>query len=104
MVNSCLSFFLVLSVPAMSDIIMRKNLLILATAYARARKLSMSTVSAQIHGRQDFFDKYREGKVSTRVSHYWRMVDEFRTKWPPDLEWPETQPIGNLGTKVYDAA
>ena len=87
----------------MSDQIMRDNLLTLAGAFARARGWSMSTVSKKIHGKQDFFDLYQVGKTSTRVSHYWMMVDKFREMWPPGTPWPRTVPIGKLGKEVSNA-
>ncbi len=82
--------------------IMRTNLVRLAKAFAKARGLSMATVSKKIHGKSDFFEQYEAKRQTTRINHYWMMVNKFRAIWPPDVKWPDTLPITELG-KTMDA-
>ena len=79
---------------------MRNNLRALAWAYARATKHSLATVSKDIHGSSQFFDKYFSGEGSTRIDTYFLMVNKFRARWPEGLDWPETEPISRLGKKL----
>jgi hypothetical protein len=79
---------------------MRDNLRAIAWAYARENQLSLTTVSKQVHGSGEFFEKYFQGMVSTRVDTYFTMVNRFRARWPKGLPWPATQPVGKLGRKL----
>jgi hypothetical protein len=84
----------------MSEQIMRENLTALAKKFAKARGLSLSTISKKIHGKSDFFEEYSAGRQTTRINHYWLMVNRLRMLWPPGVEWPKTKPIEELGKTV----
>ncbi len=72
----------------------------LATVFADATGWSLATISKKIHGKSNFFEQYGAGKQTTRISHYYEMVDRFRAEWPTGTPWPQTQPIQKLGKKV----
>lgn len=85
--------------------IMRSNLLSLAQAYAVARgrpgkPLALTTVSKQIHGRDDFLAEYLAGRMSPTVRTYFVMVNRLRRRWPRGTKWPSTRSLRKLGKKV----
>lgn len=84
----------------MSEDTMRQNLLALAQTYAHAKRLALTTVSKQIHGRDDFLGKYLAGEMSPTVRTYFLMVNKLRRRWPPGTPWPSTRSIKKLGKKV----
>jgi len=86
----------------MSEQIMRQNLFVIAQAYSEATGLSMTTVSKKIHGNWDFFDGFLNGRLSTGVDTYFRMVNQFRANWPKNTPWPKTASIPKLGKKLDD--
>lgn len=86
----------------MIEDIMRNNLIALAQAYASHKKLSLATVSKDIHGNQAFLEQFYAGKCSTRLDTYDAMVNRLRLRWPKELAWPKTAPIPKLGKKVDD--
>jgi len=83
--------------------LMRANLIVLAQTYAQAKKLSLATVSKEIHGNQAFFAEYLAGKMSPTVRTYFLMIDKLRVKWPRGVKWPKTASIPKLGKKVERA-
>lgn len=90
--------------PAPSAEIMRQNLLVIAQTFATASRLSLTTVSKQIHGSGEFFAGYAAGEVSCGVDTYFAMVNRFRLRWPDLAEktpWPKTSPMGKLGKNVH---
>lgn len=84
----------------MSEDTMRQNLLVLAQTYASARGLALTTVSKQIHGRDDFLGQYLKGKMSPTVRTYYVMLNRLRSRWPRGTPWPATRSIKKLGKKV----
>lgn len=84
----------------MSEDIMRQNLLVLAQTYATARGLALTTVSKQIHGRDDFLGLYLKGKMAPTTRTYWIMVNRLRSRWPSGTRWPTTRSILKLGKRV----
>ena len=79
---------------------MRNNLRALAYAFARAKGLSLTTVSKEIHGSGPFFEKYFNGEGSTRIDTYFLLVNRFRARWPDGVEWPEIERPEKLGNKI----
>lgn len=72
----------------------RKNLLTIATVYAKARGWSLATVSKEVHGSSKFFDDFRKGNVSTTLAKMEQMLLEFgRLYREGGLSWPAMQPI-----------
>lgn len=85
---------------AMSDQIMRQNLLVLAQTFATANGWSLSTVSKKIHGNQAFLEKYLAGEISTQVKTYYVMINRLRKAWPKKTPWPKTVAIPKLGKNI----
>lgn len=79
---------------------MRQNLLVLAQTFATAKGLALTTVSKQIHGRDDFLALYLKGKMSPTVRTYFKMVNRMRARWPRGTSWPQTRSVLKLGKKV----
>jgi hypothetical protein len=71
----------------------RDNLLAIADAYARETGLSLSTISGQFYGRQQFFREFRTGKYSITDRKLEGVLKAFSAKWPAGLPWPKTAPI-----------
>lgn len=84
----------------MSEDTMRQNLLVLAQTYASARGLALTTVSKQIHGRDDFLALYLKGEMSPTLRTYFVMVNRLRSRWPRGTKWPLTRSVPKLGKKV----
>lgn len=84
----------------MSEDIMRQNLLALAQTYATAKGLALTTVSKQIHGRDDFLALYLKGQMSPTVRTYHIMVNRLRSRWPRGTPWPKTRSIKKLSKRV----
>ena len=66
----------------------RQYLLGIARSYAKAKKLSMTTVARRFHGMVTFFDDFEAGKCTVTLRKFDEMVHEFQFKWPDDIEWP----------------
>lgn len=84
----------------MSEDTMRQNLIALAQTYATAKGLAMTTVSKQIHGRDDFLAKYLAGEMSPTVRTYFVMLNRLRNRWPRGTPWPSTRSIKKVGKKT----
>ena len=84
----------------MSEETMRQNLLVLAQTYATAKGLALTTVSKQIHGRDDFLTLYLKGQMSPTVRTYHLVLNRLRSRWPRGTRWPQTRSIPKLGKKV----
>ena len=84
----------------MSEEIMRQNLLVLAQAYASAKKLALTTVSKEIHGRHEFLEEYLKGNMAPTTRTYFLMLNRLRSRWPRKTPWPTTSSIPKLGKKV----
>lgn len=72
-------------------------MMVLAATYGALEGLPLTTVSFRIYGKNDFFDRYRDGEVSPTIDNYFAMVEKFRERWPERGAWPELEPIPKLG-------
>jgi hypothetical protein len=84
----------------MSEETMRQNLLVLAQTFATAKGLALTTVSKQIHGRDDFLALYLKGEMSPTVRTYHVMLNRLRARWPRGTRWPTTRSIKKLSKRV----
>lgn len=71
----------------------RKNLLKIATAYAKAAKVSLKTVSSRAYGNPQFFDKLRSGEQSVSIKIVDELLEWFRANWPATGDWPFLPPL-----------
>lgn len=70
---------------------LRANLLALATAYGAAMKMEMATVAQRALGDWRFFQRLQESETASfTVRKYDAAVRWFASRWPDDLEWPES--------------
>lgn len=78
------------------------NLILIATAYAKATKITLTTVSKRFYGNNNFFEDLRRNRRSISIAKYEEMVDAFRGSWPDGAEWPLTRAviIPRPGTKI----
>lgn len=77
----------------MIDKTARANLLTIATAYAAATGLSLSTVSKRIHGKQRFLEDLRDGRCTVSLENLGNLVKRFSGQWPVGAKWPKTKPV-----------
>lgn len=66
----------------------RENLLAIATAYARARGLTIAQVSKKFYGKGSFLAELRKNKRSVSIDKFDELIDQFRDDWPPEVRWP----------------
>lgn len=71
----------------------RDNLLSVATAYALARNLSLTTVANEFYGSRNFFKEFDAGERSISLTKYDQMMQKFSDSWPPDTQWPRLRSI-----------
>ena len=69
--------------------LLRRNLLVLATAYAKHAGIKFSTVSRPIAGDRLFLDKLKARKCGFTIRTYDRAMKWFDAKWPADLTKPQ---------------
>lgn len=67
----------------------KETLLALASGYAKAEGLSMSTVSRRFHGNQAFLDDFKRGKCSVTLSKLDEMVLAITAAWPAGAKRPK---------------
>ena len=68
---------------------LRTNLLTLATAYASAMGMEMSTVAQRALGDWRFFQRLEEkDTASFTIRKYDAAVGWFSSHWPEGVEWP----------------
>jgi hypothetical protein len=74
----------------------RKALLAVAGSYAKARKLSLSTVSRDFYGHAGFFKNFAKRGVDGRtitVARMQTLLGQFADRWPEGLAWPQMPPV-----------
>ena len=76
-----------LAVDPIAPILIR-NLVVLGRAYAKAKKLKLSTVSDQCHGDGRVLDNLAKGKSGITLAKYDAMMRWFIDRWPEETEWP----------------
>lgn len=70
-----------------------KNLILIIRAYQKATGKSLSTISKQFYGRGDFFEKLQAGEHTISVDRISSLLDQIRSAWPKDTNWPMTRPV-----------
>lgn len=65
-----------------------EQLIDLAERYARAKSLSLSTVSQYAGGQGRLFERLKNGSEIT-FGRAQRLVQWFSDRWPEEAEWPE---------------
>ena len=68
--------------------LLRKNLLEIARAYAKAQKLPLSAVSRKTYGNSNFLEEYAKAKITLSADKASEMLDWFRDHWPDNARWP----------------
>lgn len=71
----------------------RKNLLMIARAYARSRRVSLNQVSKEVYGNVKFLEEFARKRQSVSLLKYDQMIQRFRSVWPEDVLWPACQAI-----------
>ncbi len=76
---------------------LQKDLIAIATAYAKATGLKMAQVSKKFYGNSAFFAEFKRGSRSISIHKFDEMVGQFQAKWPDGIGWPDTESglIGN---------
>lgn len=78
----------------MNDKIVLSNLFKIVKVFAKAKELSLSTISGRYYGNQAFLGDFRSGKIkSMTVRKIDEMLEKLSADWPEGVEWPETVPI-----------
>jgi hypothetical protein len=71
---------------------LRQNLLVVAKAYAKATKASMSQISYKFYGNATFFEQFKAGPPpdgrSISIDKMQEMLEAFDVEWPEGAEWP----------------
>lgn len=83
---------------------LRCNLLRVARAYARARDLSLTTVSKQFYGTTTFLADFEKGRGSVSIDKLDTMFQKFKDKWPRGARWPYMQPVYIAGKQAPRAS
>ena len=68
----------------------RENLLLIATAYAKAAGIKLSQASKKFYGNRSFFENFKRGKCSISIEKFDSMIDAFAESWPEGTPWPLT--------------
>lgn len=71
----------------------RRNLIRIATVYAKATGLTLSAVSRKFYGKAAFLADFKSGSQSITFSNMDRLLKAFRKNWPEGVEWPAMDPI-----------
>lgn len=69
----------------------RRDLTLIAKAFAKSNKLSLPTVSRKFYGKQSFFSAFERGVCSIALRKLGEMVNQFSEEWPSGEEWPQTE-------------
>ncbi len=72
---------------------MRANVLALAKAFAKHKKLSFPTLSVKVHGDPPFLDRLQDGEGTISARKYDQAIGWFFDNWPPDLSMPGIIPF-----------
>lgn len=84
--------------------ILRKNMMLLATAYATAQRRSLSTVAKRVVGDGKFFMEMQAGRAPAK---YDDVVGWFKANWPRGVPFPKlNEPWASRGkrTKIIPVA
>jgi hypothetical protein len=68
--------------------LLRKNLLEIARAYAKAEKMPISVVSRKTYGKSSFLQDYAKAEKTLSADKASEMLDWFRDHWPDKAAWP----------------
>lgn len=71
----------------------RDYLLAVATAYGKAEKLALSTVSRRFHGADHFLGAFERGEVTITLRKFDEMLASFSAAWPKGVKWPKAAAI-----------
>jgi hypothetical protein len=71
---------------------LKKNLLAIAAAYARATGATPGQMSFRFYGNTLFFDEFKRGKRSISLDKFDEMVAQFAAEWPDGAQWPDLPP------------
>lgn len=77
----------------MSEKLIVKNLMLIATTYAQAVDKSLTTVSKEFYGRGDFLVELENGKHTISIRRLDTLLADFREKWPKGAKWPQVSPV-----------
>ena len=73
---------------------LRENMLMLAKAYARGTKSTLSATSKKFYGNTTFFKQLgatgKNKRVSVSIDKYSEIIEQMRREWPPGVDWPVT--------------
>lgn len=78
--------------PAM-EVMLARRMLLVAKAFAEARKLALTSVGVYAANDRRFFVTLEAGKLDYRVRTYDRVMKYFRTNWPANGTWPPSIPV-----------
>lgn len=67
----------------------RDYLLAVATAFGKAQKISLETVSRRFHGNVYFLSEFADGKISITLRKFDEMLASFAEVWPKGVAWPK---------------
>ncbi len=74
--------------------VLRDNLLLLATTYAKAENTTLGMVSQRFYGNPDFFKDFGKRKRSVSVKKLDSMLVDFSEAWPDDkVAWPTLKSV-----------
>ena len=71
--------------------ICRENVVSLASAYAAAQNVKISTVSRMCHSDPKFLEDFAKGAISVTLRKYDAIMEWFDTNWPANVEKPPVQ-------------
>jgi hypothetical protein len=73
--------------------IMTDNLVMVAQAYAKARRITLAGVGHRFYGNANFFAELRTEARSMTIEKYFAMIDAMRADWPDNAAWPFTRAL-----------
>lgn len=71
---------------------LRQNLLTIVAAYAKARNVSLSTVSGRFYGKSIFLRDFKARRCSISIDQYDKFITAIQADWPDDTPWPYLRP------------
>lgn len=69
--------------------VLRDNLLSCATAFAKQRKVALSTLGKMSAGDAPFFQRLTDPSKTFTAQKYDDVMLWFSANWPDDIEWPD---------------
>jgi hypothetical protein len=67
---------------------LRENLILIASAYAKATRTTLSYVSKRFYGKTAFLADFKRGDCSISIDKYDQIVTAIQDDWPPKAQWP----------------